>query len=116
MDNQPTSPMEARLSSTWQWCLDWFRSAACCRGGLVDYDGSGPSASRTLEDALARHGRAGTSSIPIKARSFTGAAFTGVLAGQTKLRSAWTGKGAWRDNVFRPSAYGCSVKYEGGCI
>ncbi len=63
----------------------------------------------TLEDALAKHGK------PLifntdQGSQFTGAAFTGVLAGNG-IAISMDGKGAWRDNVFVERLWR-SVKYE----
>jgi putative transposase len=52
----------------------------------------------TLEDALARHGRPEIFNTD-QGSQFTGAAFTGVLAGNG-IAISMDGKGAWRDNVF----------------
>jgi putative transposase len=51
-----------------------------------------------LEDALARHGKPGICNTD-QSSQFTGAAFTGLLAGHG-IAISMDGKGAWRDNVF----------------
>jgi putative transposase len=63
----------------------------------------------TLEDALARHGRPDIFNTD-QGSQFTGAAFTGVLAGNG-IAISMDGKGAWRDNVFVERLWR-SVKYE----
>src|SRR4051812_28224908 len=63
----------------------------------------------TLEDALARHGRPEIFNTD-QGWQFTGAAFTGVLAGNG-IAISMDGKGAWRDNVFVERLWK-SVKYE----
>jgi putative transposase len=63
----------------------------------------------TLEDALARHGRPDIFNTD-QGSQFTGAAFTGVLAGNG-IAISMDGKGAWRDNVFVERLWK-SVKYE----
>jgi len=51
-----------------------------------------------------------TSSTRIRARQFTGQAFTGVLA-DNGIAISMDGKGAWRDNVFVERLWR-SIKYE----
>ena len=52
------------------------------------------------------------SSIRTRVRgSFTGSAFTGVLANKNGIAISMDGKGAWRDNVFVERLWR-SVKYE----
>src|SRR3981081_4672451 len=63
----------------------------------------------TLEDALARHGKPDIFNTD-QGSQFTGAAFTGVLAGNG-IAISMDGKGAWRDNVFVERLWK-SVKYE----
>ena len=63
----------------------------------------------TLEDALARHGKPEIFNTD-QGSQFTGAAFTGVLAGNG-IAISMDGKGAWRDNVFVERLWR-SVKYE----
>jgi putative transposase len=63
----------------------------------------------TLEDALARHGKPDIFNTD-QGSQFTGAAFTGVLAGNG-VAISMDGKGAWRDNVFVERLWR-SVKYE----
>jgi putative transposase len=63
----------------------------------------------TLEDALARHGKPDIFNTD-RGSQFTGAAFTGVLAGNG-IAISMDGKGAWRDNVFVERLWR-SVKYE----
>src|SRR3989441_2658955 len=63
----------------------------------------------TLEDALARHGKPGIFNTD-QGSQFTGAAFTGLLAGHG-IAISMDGKGAWRDNVFVERLWR-SVKYE----
>jgi putative transposase len=63
----------------------------------------------TLEDALERHGRPDIFNTD-QGSQFTGAAFTGVLAGNG-IAISMDGKGAWRDNVFVERLWR-SVKYE----
>src|SRR6202795_870755 len=63
----------------------------------------------TLEDALARHGRPDIFNTD-QGSQFTGAAVTGVLAGNG-IAISMDGKGAWRDNVFVERLWR-SVKYE----
>jgi putative transposase len=63
----------------------------------------------TLEDALARHGKPDIVNTD-QGSQFTGAAFTGVLAGNG-IAISMDGKGAWRDNVFVERLWR-SVKYE----
>ena len=63
----------------------------------------------TLEDALARHGKPEIFNTD-QGSQFTGAAFTGVLAGHG-IAISMDGKGAWRDNVFVERLWR-SVKYE----
>ena len=63
----------------------------------------------TLEDALARHGKPDIFNTD-QGSQFTGAAFTGVLAGNG-IAISMDGKGAWRDNVFVERLWR-SVKYE----
>jgi putative transposase len=62
-----------------------------------------------LEDALARHGKPDIFNTD-QGSQFTGAAFTGVLAGNG-IAISMDGKGAWRDNVFVERLWR-SVKYE----
>ena len=63
----------------------------------------------TLEDALARHGKPEIFNTD-QGSQFTGAAFTGALAGNG-IAISMDGKGAWRDNVFVERLWR-SVKYE----
>jgi putative transposase len=63
----------------------------------------------TLEDALARHGKPDIFNTD-QGSQFTGAAFTGALAGNA-IAISMDGKGAWRDNVFVERLWR-SVKYE----
>jgi len=63
----------------------------------------------TLEDALARHGKPDIFNTD-QGSQFTGAAFTGALAGNG-IAISMDGKGAWRDNVFVERLWR-SVKYE----
>ena len=63
----------------------------------------------TLEDALARHGKPDIFNTD-QGSQFTGASFTGVLAGNG-IAISMDGKGAWRDNVFVERLWR-SVKYE----
>ena len=63
----------------------------------------------TLEDALARHGKPEIFNTD-QGSQFTGAAFTGVLAGHG-IAISMDGRGAWRDNVFVERLWR-SVKYE----
>src|SRR4051812_30005600 len=63
----------------------------------------------TLEDAIARHGKPEIFNTD-QGSQFTGAAFTGVLAGNG-IAISMDGKGAWRDNVFVERLWR-SVKYE----
>ena len=63
----------------------------------------------TLEDALARHGKPDIFNTD-QGSQFTGAAFTGLLAGHG-IAISMDGKGAWRDNVFVERLWR-SVKYE----
>jgi len=63
----------------------------------------------TLEDALARHGKPEIFNTD-QGSQFTGAAFTGVLAGNG-IAISMDGRGAWRDNVFVERLWR-SVKYE----
>jgi putative transposase len=62
-----------------------------------------------LEEALARHGKPDIFNTD-QGSQFTGAAFTGVLAGNG-IAISMDGKGAWRDNVFVERLWR-SVKYE----
>ena len=62
-----------------------------------------------LEEALARHGKPQIVNTD-QGSQFTGAAFTGVLAGHG-IAISMDGKGAWRDNVFTERLWR-SVKYE----
>jgi putative transposase len=62
-----------------------------------------------LEEALARHGKPGIFNTD-QGSQFTGAAFTGALAGNG-IAISMDGKGAWRDNVFVERLWR-SVKYE----
>ena len=68
-----------------------------------------PFCVETLEDALARHGKAYIFNTD-QGSQFTGSAFTGVLAGNG-IAISMDGKGAWRDNVFVERLWR-SVKYE----
>ncbi len=63
----------------------------------------------TQEDALARHGKPEIFNTD-QGSQFTGAAFTGVLAGNG-IAISMDGRGAWRDNVFVERLWR-SVKYE----
>ena len=63
----------------------------------------------TLEDAMVRHGKPEIFNTD-QGSQFTGAAFTGVLAGNG-ITISMDGKGAWRDNVFVERLWR-SVKYE----
>ena len=63
----------------------------------------------TLEDALAHHGKPEIFNTD-QGSQFTGAAFTGLLAGNG-IAISMDGKGAWRDNVFVERLWR-SVKYE----
>jgi putative transposase len=63
----------------------------------------------TLEDALARHGKPEIFNTD-QGSQFTGAAFTGVLAGNG-IAISMDGRGAWRDNVFVERLWR-SVKHE----
>ncbi|MBW8854201.1 MAG: IS3 family transposase [Bradyrhizobium sp.] len=63
----------------------------------------------TLEDALARHGKPEIFNTD-QGSQFTGAAFTGVLAGNS-IAISMDGRGAWRDNVFVERLWR-SIKYE----
>ena len=63
----------------------------------------------TLEEALARHGKPEIFNTD-QGSQFTGAAFTGVLAGNG-IAISMDGRGAWRDNVFVERLWR-SVKYE----
>ena len=63
----------------------------------------------TLEDALARHGKPDIFNTD-QGSQFTGAAFTGALAGNG-IAISMDGRGAWRDNVFVERLWR-SVKYE----
>jgi putative transposase len=63
----------------------------------------------TLQDALAKHGKPEIFNTD-QGSQFTGAAFTGVLAGNG-IAISMDGKGAWRDNVFVERLWR-SVKYE----
>ena len=63
----------------------------------------------TLEDALARHGKPDIFNTD-QGSQFTGAVFTGALAGNG-IAISMDGKGAWRDNVFVERLWR-SVKYE----
>src|SRR6201995_5044498 len=63
----------------------------------------------TLEDALARHGKPEIFNTD-QGSQFTGAAFTGLLAGHG-IAISMDGKGAWRDNVFVERLWG-GVQYE----
>ena len=63
----------------------------------------------TLEDALALHGKPDIFNTD-QGSQFTGAAFTGALAGNA-IAISMDGKGAWRDNVFVERLWR-SVKYE----
>ena len=63
----------------------------------------------TLQDALARHGKPDIFNTD-QGSQFTGATFTGVLAGNG-IAISMDGKGAWRDNVFVERLWR-SVKYE----
>src|ERR1700704_6023051 len=63
----------------------------------------------TLEEALARHGKPEVFNTD-QGSQFTGAAFTGLLAGHG-IAISMDGKGAWRDNVFVERLWK-SVKYE----
>ena len=62
-----------------------------------------------LEEALARHGKPQIVNTD-QGSQFTGAAFTGVLAGHG-IAISMDGKGAWRDNEFTERLWR-SVKYE----
>ena len=62
----------------------------------------------TLEDAVARHGKPDIFNTD-QGSQFTGAAFTGALAGNG-IAISMDGKGAWRDNVFVERLWR-SVKY-----
>jgi putative transposase len=62
-----------------------------------------------LEEALARHGKPEIFNTD-QGSQFTGAAFTGLLAGNG-IAISMDGKGAWRDNVFVERLWR-SVKYE----
>ena len=62
-----------------------------------------------LEDALACHGKPEIFNTD-QGSQFTGAAFTGMLAGNG-IAISMDGKGAWRDNVFVERLWR-SVKYE----
>jgi putative transposase len=63
----------------------------------------------TLEEALAKHGKPEIFNTD-QGSQFTGAAFTGVLAGNG-IAISMDGKGAWRDNVFVERLWR-TVKYE----
>jgi putative transposase len=63
----------------------------------------------TLEDALAHHGKPEIFNTD-QGSQFTGAAFTGLLAGNG-IAISMDGKGAWRDNVFVERLWR-SIKYE----
>ena len=63
----------------------------------------------TLDDSLPRHGKPDIFNTDQDSQ-FTGAAFTGALAGNG-IAISMDGKGAWRDNVFVERLWR-SVKYE----
>ena len=63
----------------------------------------------TLQDALARHGKPDIFNTD-QGSQFTGAAFTGTLAGNG-IAISMDGKGAWRDNVFVERLWR-SIKHE----
>jgi putative transposase len=80
----------------------------CCRGACRS-PRRPRSASRMLEDVLAKHGRPDLFNTD-QGSQFTGSAFTGVLA-NSSVAISMDGKGAWKDNVFVEWLWR-SVKYE----
>ncbi len=76
--------------------LDWFSRRVLSWRLSITMDAA--FCVETLEDALARHGRPDIFNTD-QGSQFTGAAFTGVLAGNG-IAISMDGKGAWRDNVF----------------
>ena len=99
--------------------LDWFsRRVLSWRLSITMEAGFCVEA---LEEALAKHGKPEIVNTD-QGSQFTGAAFTGVLAGcgvaishriaeRDPFRIAMDGKGAWRDNVFTERLWR-SIKYE----
>jgi len=87
--------------------LDWFsRRVLSWRLSITMEAGFCVEA---LEEALAKHGKPEIVNTD-QGSQFTGAAFTGVLAG-CGVAISMDGKGAWRDNVFTERLWR-SVKYE----
>jgi len=87
--------------------LDWFsRRVLSWRLSITMEAGFCVEA---LEEALAKHGKPEIVNTD-QGSQFTGAAFTGVLAG-CGVAISMDGKGAWRDNVFTERLWR-SIKYE----
>ena len=80
----------------------------------VEHDGRIVSHVAALEEALAKHGKASTSSAEIfntdRGSQFTGSAFTHVLI-EAGVRISMDGRGRWMDNVFIERVWR-SLKYE----
>ena len=87
--------------------LDWFSRRVLSWRLSITMEASFCIAA--LEDALARHGKPDIFNTD-QGSQFTGAAFTGVLAGR-EITISMDGKGAWRDNVFVERLWR-SIKYE----
>jgi len=94
-DGHHVHPMGTRLCLSGR-VLDWFSRRVLSWGVSITMEAA--SGVETLEDALARHGKPDIF-IPTRVRS----SLLGLhrrARHQQHLRSAWTVKGAWRDNVF----------------
>jgi putative transposase len=87
--------------------LDWFSRRVLSWRLSITMDAA--FCVETLEDALARHRKPDIFNTD-QGSQFTGAAFTGALAGNG-IAISMDGKGAWRDNVFVERLWR-SVKYE----
>jgi putative transposase len=87
--------------------LDWFSRRVLWWRLSITMDAA--FCVETLEEALAKHGKPDIFNTD-QGSQFTGAAFTGALAG-AGITISMDGKGAWRDNVFVERLWR-SVKYE----
>jgi putative transposase len=87
--------------------LDWFSRRVLSWRLSITMDAA--FCVETLEEALAKHGKPDIFNTD-QGSQFTGAAFTGALAG-AGITISMDGKGAWRDNVFVERLWR-SVKYE----
>ena len=89
---QPTSPTCRSGAASCTWWRSWTGPAGRCWRGGCRTRWTASFCVEALEEALARFGRPEIFNTD-QGSQFTSAAFTGVLAGGRRARSAWTAAG-----------------------